>query len=67
MIEFKTSSGKTVAFKKTISGNTLSITPTTALAKGTTYTVIIHSNSVTDLAGKGLATAYTTKFKTVTV
>ena len=67
LIEFKTSSGKTVAFKKTISGNTLSITPTTALAKGTTYTIIIHYNSITDLTGKGLATTYTTKFKTVTV
>ncbi|WP_048189878.1 Ig-like domain-containing protein [Methanobacterium sp. SMA-27] len=67
VIELKTSSGKTVSFKRTISGSTLSITPTTALAKGTTYTVVIHANSVTDLAGKGLATTYTTTFKTVTV
>ena len=45
----------------------IDLTPTTKLAKGTTYTVIIHTNSITDLTGKGLATAYTTKFKTGTV
>ena len=63
-IELKSSSGKAIPFTKTISGSTLSITPTTTLAKGTTYTVIIHTNSITDLTGKGLATVYTTKFKT---
>ena len=63
-IELKNSGGKAISFTKTISGTALSITPTTTLAKGTTYTVVIHSNSVTDLTGKGLATVYTTKFKT---
>jgi methionine-rich copper-binding protein CopC len=66
-IELKTSSGKAISFTKTITGSTLIITPTTKLAKGTTYTVIIHTNSITDLLGKGLATPYTTKFKTGTV
>jgi methionine-rich copper-binding protein CopC len=65
VIELKTLSGKTVKFKTTISGKTLSITPTTALAKGTVYVITIHANSVTDSEGKGLATTSTTKFKTV--
>jgi methionine-rich copper-binding protein CopC len=66
-IELKNSSGKAIQFTKTITGSTLSITPTTKLAKGTTYTVIIHTNSITDLLGKGLTAAYTIKFKTGTV
>ena len=67
-IELKTSSGTAKPFTTTITGNTLNITPNTPLAKGTNYTVIIHSNAVTDTTGTaGLAAAYTTKFKTTTV
>jgi len=35
-------------------GNTLTITPSTLLAKGTKYTLTLHTGSVTDLAGNQL-------------
>ena len=54
LIELKTSSGKLISIIKTISGKILTITPTKVLAKGTKYTLIIHSSSITDLTGKGL-------------
>ena len=64
-IEFKNSSGTTKPFTPTITGSRLNLTTTTPLAKGTKYTVIIHSNSVTDLTGTaGLQSPYTTKFTT---
>ena len=64
-IEFKNSSGMGKPFKATISGSTLNITTNATMARGTTYTVIIHSNAVTDTTGTaGLATPYTTKFTT---
>jgi methionine-rich copper-binding protein CopC len=68
-IEFVTSStGTAKAFTTTISGNVLNITPTTPLAKGTKYIVVLHSNAVTDSTGTaGLASPYTTKFTTTTV
>ena len=68
-IELKTTnSGTAKPFTATITGSTLNITPNTPLAKGTNYTVIIHSNAVTDTTGTaGLAAAYTTKFRTTTV
>ena len=67
-IELKTSSGTAKSFTTSITGSTLNITPNTPLAKGTNYTVIIHSNAVTDTTGTaGLAAAYTTKFKTTSV
>ena len=68
-IEFVTSStGTPKAFTTTITGNILNITPTTPLAKGTKYIVVIHSNAVTDTTGTaGLAAPYTTKFTTTTV
>ena len=66
-IEFKNSSGTTKPFTPTITGSRLNLTTTTPLAKGTKYTVIIHSNSVTDLTGTaGLQSPYTTKFTTTT-
>ena len=68
-IEFKkTSTGTAKPFTATITGSTLNITPTTPLAKGTTYTVIIHSNAVTDTTGTaGLVAPYTTRFTTTNV
>jgi hypothetical protein len=44
-----------ISTKKTISGKTLSITPTTALASGYKYTLILHTGSVTDLSGNGIS------------
>lgn len=64
-IEFKTSTGTTKSFVASVSGSTLSLTPTTALALGTSYLVILHSNSVYDSTGlSGLASPYTLSFKT---
>lgn len=64
-IEFKTTSGVAKKFTTTVSGSTLSLKPTTALAKATSYIVILHSNSVTDSTGlSGLASPYMIRFKT---
>lgn len=62
--ELKTSSGKEVKFTKKISGNTLSIKPTTYLSKGLKYTIVLHTGSVTGLAGNYL-TPYSSTFTTV--
>jgi hypothetical protein len=50
-----------ISTKKTIKGNTLSITPNTALASGYKYSLILHSGSVTDIAGNGVG-YYTSSF-----
>ena len=63
-IEFKTSNGTVKPFTLSVSGSTLSIKPKSALSKATNYTVVVHSNAVTDLSGAGLAAPYTVKFKT---
>ena len=54
-IELKDSNGKTVSFTKSISGNVLTIKPTSNLTKGTTYTLTIHTGSLTDLSGNPVA------------
>ena len=54
-IELKNSNGKTVSFTKSISGNTLTIKPTSNLTKATKYTIIIHTGSLTDLSGNNIA------------
>lgn len=50
-IELKKSSGKSVAFTTSVSGNVLIIKPTTNLTKRTKYTLTMHSGCVTDLSG----------------
>jgi Bacterial Ig-like domain len=46
--------GKTnIPIKKSVSANTLIITPTTPLKTSTKYDVIIHSKAITDLSGNG--------------
>lgn len=50
-----------ISTKKTISGNSLIITPTTALASGYKYTLFVHSGSVTDILGNNV-TSYTSTF-----
>ena len=65
-IELKTSTGVTEPFKLSTTGNTLIITPTTSLTKGTQYTVIVHSCAVTSLTGVVLGAPYSTKFTTDT-
>jgi Bacterial Ig-like domain len=53
--ELKSSSGKTIPLTKSVSGNVLTITPSTSLARGTSYNIILHTGSVTDLSGNPLA------------
>jgi hypothetical protein len=53
-IEFKTSTGTPITFKTSITGNVLSIAPSTLISK-TKYTVVLHSGSVTSLGGAGIA------------
>jgi hypothetical protein len=53
--------GKVKATKTTISGKTLTITPTTVLIKGATYKLLIHSGSVKDMSGNGVS-LYSTSF-----
>ena len=48
-----TSNGKVNPVKISINGNVLTITPKTALATGSKYSLVIHSNSVTDISGNG--------------
>ena len=57
---------KVLSTKKTISGKTLTISPTTALATGVKYNLILHKNSVTDLSGNGVS-AYSTSFTVSTL
>ena len=49
---------------KTIVGNTLTITPLNNWTPGTTYTINIPANAVTDQNGIGLTTPYTSTFNT---
>ena len=50
-----------ISTKKTISGNTLTITPSTKLATNYKYTLLLHSGSVTSLTGDKVA-SYTSSF-----
>jgi methionine-rich copper-binding protein CopC len=55
-------SGKVlVSTKKSIKGNTLIITPINPLASGYKYTLILHTGSVTNVAGNGIG-YYTSSF-----
>ena len=62
-IELKDSSGKAVSFTKSISGSVLTITPASNLTSGTTYTLTIHTGSLTDLTGTPVS-LYTSSFTT---
>ena len=65
-IEFTTSTGTPIPFTRTISGgNVLSIKTTPLMATNTTYRVTLHTNSITNLAGAGIA-LWSTKFTTTT-
>jgi hypothetical protein len=62
-IELKNSSGTEIPFTSSISGKTLNIKPKSPLSTATQYIVLLHSGSVTDIAGNGLK-GYSTKFTT---
>ena len=59
-----TKTGALVPVSTSISGNVLSITPNSVLANGVAYQVLLHTGSVTDLAGNPVG-AYVSKFTTV--
>lgn len=60
-IELKNSSGSLIPITKSIMGNILTITHP-LLSKGVKYTLVLHSGSITDLDGKGMA-PYSTSFQ----
>ena len=60
-IKVITSDGKSKIITKTISGNTLTLTPTYSYAPGT-YTIYIPANAVQNTAGNGLAANYNSTF-----
>ncbi len=62
-IELQSSNGTLVPISKSVNNNTLSITPLSALIQGMKYTLLIHTGSVTDLAGNKVA-GYVTRFTT---
>ena len=63
-IQFINSKGVAIPFNSTITGSTLNITPASLLAHGTQYTIILHTNSIKDLAGNGISVC-STKFTTI--
>ncbi|UTB31616.1 MAG: Ig-like domain-containing protein [Methanobacterium sp. ERen5] len=50
-----------ISTKKSVNGNTLTITPSTTLSTNYKYTLILHSGSVTSITGDKIG-AYTTSF-----
>jgi hypothetical protein len=54
-IELRNGNGQLIPITKSISGNTLTLTPTNLLNMSTTYTVSVHTKSISDLAGNGIA------------
>lgn len=61
-IILETSNGTIVSTNLLLTGNTLTITPTGGTLAGTTYTLIIPSNSLVDNGGFGLNSSYSTSF-----
>lgn len=61
-IELKSCHGVTPV-KKIIDGKTLILTPNSALTRSTIYTVVLHTNSLSDYYGHGIA-CYQTSFST---
>jgi methionine-rich copper-binding protein CopC len=59
-INLKTSNGKLISTKNSISGNQLTVTPTTKLATGK-YNLLVNAGSVKDLSGN-MNTAFSSSF-----
>jgi hypothetical protein len=53
--ELRNGNGQLIPITKSISGNTLTLTPKNLLDMSTTYTVSVHTKSISDLAGNGIA------------
>ena len=54
-IELKNDQGKLTPITTGINGSILTITPKKSLDMGTSYTVIVHTNSITDMSGNNIA------------
>ncbi|MCE7697649.1 MAG: Ig-like domain-containing protein, partial [Methanobacterium paludis] len=63
-IELVTSNGTVVPITWSINGKVLTVTPSSSLSKGIKYLLLIHTGSVTDLAGNKVA-GYVSRFTTV--
>ncbi|AEG18309.1 Ig-like domain-containing protein [Methanobacterium paludis] len=64
-IELVNSKGALIPITWSINGNILTITPSSVLSHGVKYTLLIHTGSVTDLAGNNIA-GYVSRFTTST-
>ena len=64
-IALQSSNGTLIPVTTSVSGSVLTITPKSALSKGVRYTVLVHTGSVTDLAGNNVA-GYVSRFTTST-
>ena len=60
-IELQSSNGTLIPITTSINGNLLTITSNSALTNGIRYVVLIHTGSVTDLAGNNVA-GYVSRF-----
>ena len=63
-IELKDKSGRYIPIKRSIKGKILTIVPILQLAKGTTYTLILHRGCINDLSGNMLSSVYSSNFTT---
>jgi predicted deacylase len=54
-IELRNGDGQLIPITKSISGNTLTVISKSLLNMSTTYTVSVHTKSISDLAGNGIA------------
>jgi methionine-rich copper-binding protein CopC len=64
-IELQNSNGTIIPTSTSISGNVLTVTPLSNLSEETNYVLLIHTGSVTDLAGNNVK-GYVTRFRTDT-
>jgi hypothetical protein len=60
-IELRNSGGKVISTKNTISGRTVTVTPTITLPKTVKYTLMFHTGSITDISGNNM-NRYSTSF-----
>ncbi len=63
-IDLKDSSGTAAGITKSISGNKLSVTPSSDLSTSTTYTLTIPASAVKDAVGNNIAAQYSFSFTT---
>ncbi|MCE7697654.1 MAG: Ig-like domain-containing protein [Methanobacterium paludis] len=60
-IELQNSNSTVVPSTWSINGNTLTVTPNSTLTKGNKYLLLVHTGSVTDLAGNNVVELFSTR------